>query len=301
MAIKLSTPASVQAFLMGYGQKEARIPAIWNTIKAIVGGGKKLVDSGAKGVVKGWEYTDKNPYLSIGAPIVGGTGLGVHGYIKDENPDKLVLPHIARGAGLGLTGSTKYWKTLFGKVKPGRPRDFAVPVLKGTATSVVAERTPAIIDAGRQTKKVLDQVDKATMHAQEGTGNIGTMVERLQNETIPKIEAALDQLSGDMGIDAIAAEAFKKKLPIIVGALAVTGVGAYALHKYIGYRLAKAVEKVPKDEAAAAASALARRLRGDEYGTEELEEESEADALKAEAMKVYNEAQSSGKAVIRKS
>ena len=62
------------------------------------------------------------------------------------------------------------------------------------------------------------------------------------------------------------------------GALAVAGVGGYAIHKYIGYRLAKAVEKVPKDEAAAAASTLARRLRGDEYGIEELEEE----ALKAE-------------------
>lgn len=40
----------------------------------------------------------------------------------------------------------------------------------------------------------------------------------------------------------------RKKLPYIFAALAVTGVGLYAIHQYIGYRMAKAVKNDEDDE-----------------------------------------------------
>ena len=212
-------------------------------------------------------------------------------YHYDEDPNKGPIRHALRGLSIGTTVSRPYWRTMRNKIPGVGPE---IGTVAGVGTGFGFWNAPSIArgfgNKIEQVDRVLDNVEDtsrsaaaALLAAESSTGNAGDFIGQLQDVTLPKIEGmmdevktALNQFTGGVELDDLALQAFKKKLPIIAGALAVTGVGAYAIHKYIGYRLAKAVEKVPKDEAAEAASTLARRLRGDEYGIEEEESKEEA-------------------------
>ena len=336
MAINLSSPTRVQAFLTGYRQKEAgRGEAALAIIKGLGSLFRKakgatpssLAQPAGAGRVAAGKLFPETAMINYGLPLTAGVGTAGASYYYDEDPNKGPIRHALKGLSVGTTLSRPYWRVMRNKIPgvgpeigsvagvgtgygfwnapsiarwTGDKKEQADRVLgnvedtsrAASATAQTAEDIAKWTDNKKeQADRVLGNVEDtsraasaAVRTAEASTGNISDMVGQVQDVTLVKIESALDQLTttleqfnGGGGEDVIAVQELKKKLPIIAGALAVTGVGAYAIHKYIGYRLDKAVEKASKDEEAAPALTLARRLRGGEYGTEEREE-----ALKAE-------------------
>ena len=301
MAINLSSPTRVQAFLTGYRQKEAgRGEAALAIIKGLGSLFRKakgatpssLAQPAGAGRVAAGKLFPETAMINYGLPLTAGAGTAGASYYYDEDPNKGPIRHALKGLSVGTTLSRPYWRVMRNKIPGVGPE---IGSVAGVGTGYGFWNAPSIArwtgDKKEQADRVLGNVEDtsraasaAVRTAEASTGNISDMVGQVQDVTLVKIESALDQLTttleqfnGGGGEDVIAVQELKKKLPIIAGALAVTGVGAYAIHKYIGYRLDKAVEKASKDEEAAPALTLARRLRGGEYGTEEREE-----ALKAE-------------------
>jgi hypothetical protein len=95
-------------------------------------------------------------------------------------------------------------------------------------------------------------IDALTTTAEHVKGTVSTSAGQIGGKAEEIKTAVTDYFTGlkESGSDV------RKKLPYIFAALAVTGVGLYAIHQYIGYRMAKAVRN-DEDEIEKSKKALA--------------------------------------------
>ena len=192
-----------RAFFLGYGQKSASSfhnfnKGIDNLGKVLSWATRKLGFAKGKGatstslaqpagggrVLAGKLFPDTT-LMNYGLPVTAGVGTAGTSYYLDEDPNKGYLRHALKGVGVGTTVSRPYWRTMRSKL-PGVGPETGYIVGAGTGGALF--KAPEIARWTGNKKEQLDRItaniEEATHHAAESTGNIGDLVQDVQDKDI---------------------------------------------------------------------------------------------------------------------
>ena len=246
---------NTQAFLMGYGQKEAVVGKV--VAKGALKGAtalrdiiKSVVKRPGVGSLKDLSTTNRGRGLTTGIAMAAGIGTTGASYLTEDpyNPETmepqsrhLYGTHILRGIGADVLATFPAMSAIRRRYNPSAFLTKKFPIsekrklVKTLLTSGALIATPnvarAVIPTAQRTREQQwwDRAESisATTHRTRTMKPKDTSIESV-NETLEGVKKGKADL--------------KANLPYIVAGLSVLGVGAYAIHKYISARLDKDVK-----------------------------------------------------------